>query len=481
MFCRRAWQRVGPLARRAFKPAPRYTPVRHMAFGVPGGSTNMTYFVLCGGGLTAAFVYAYKTVNGDTERYEERLANMGSTAKAPSETAAPEAAPPAAEPAPVEEEAPAAEVAAESAPATAEPVAETSAEPVAEAASEEAEAAAVSEVVVTEAAAESADTEEAAPPAEAQVVLEAAVEAPAEALVAESTESVPDLFAAVKILASSTTDIAAASVGENSLVEAVRQIEGEGKGHEVLEAEALEALAKEASEGAAVVEGEEELKSEEDEEGAGAEDAQIPAAEEVVRAGEEEAAVGSHPQETTSSTPTVDEPEAEDAAPEEAISPEDAAPAEDAISSEDAAPAEDAISSEDAAPAEEATSTAEAAPVDESSPDEIAPAGEAAAETSAEETVEAAVGTTQLAAASVGADLEVLSPADAKLTSGSPLHAEKPCHSCHAAPSAGEEVAPPAAVGEELVTDGGVDTSHEAKEAGSAQTMEATVVVTVQS
>lgn len=28
-----------------------------MAFGVPGGSTNMTYFVLCGGGLTAAVVY----------------------------------------------------------------------------------------------------------------------------------------------------------------------------------------------------------------------------------------------------------------------------------------------------------------------------------------------------------------------------------------------------------------------------------------
>lgn len=28
-----------------------------MAFGVPGGSTNMAYFVLCGGGLTAAVVY----------------------------------------------------------------------------------------------------------------------------------------------------------------------------------------------------------------------------------------------------------------------------------------------------------------------------------------------------------------------------------------------------------------------------------------
>ncbi|XP_018556499.1 protein MGARP [Lates calcarifer] len=125
MFCRRAWQRVGPLARRAFKPPSRNTaPVRHMAFGVPGGSTNMTYFLLCGGGLTAAVVYAYKTVNGDSEHYEERLANVGSTAKASSE-AAPEAAAPAAEPAPVEEAAPAADVIAESVPAPAEAVAET--------------------------------------------------------------------------------------------------------------------------------------------------------------------------------------------------------------------------------------------------------------------------------------------------------------------------------------------------------------------
>lgn len=32
-------------------------PVRHMASGLPGGSFNTTYFVLCGGGLTAALVY----------------------------------------------------------------------------------------------------------------------------------------------------------------------------------------------------------------------------------------------------------------------------------------------------------------------------------------------------------------------------------------------------------------------------------------
>lgn len=32
-------------------------PGRHMASGLPGGSFNTTYFVLCGGGLTAALVY----------------------------------------------------------------------------------------------------------------------------------------------------------------------------------------------------------------------------------------------------------------------------------------------------------------------------------------------------------------------------------------------------------------------------------------
>lgn len=42
---------------------PSAAPVRHMAFGIPGGSTNMTYFVLCGGGLTAAVVYVSITVS----------------------------------------------------------------------------------------------------------------------------------------------------------------------------------------------------------------------------------------------------------------------------------------------------------------------------------------------------------------------------------------------------------------------------------
>ncbi|XP_029367021.1 fibrous sheath CABYR-binding protein-like isoform X2 [Echeneis naucrates] len=179
MFCRRAWQRVGPLARRlAFRPSTRNAPVRHMAFGVPGGSTNMTYVLLCGGGLTAAVVYAYKTVSGDSERHEDTLASMGSPAKASS-------APEEAEPTPVEEAVSAIEVISELVPAPM--AAETAAEPIMESVSVEA-----SEVIVAEAQAEPAVTEEAAPPAEEEeaapvVEAEAMVETSDEAPTAEST------------------------------------------------------------------------------------------------------------------------------------------------------------------------------------------------------------------------------------------------------------------------------------------------------
>ncbi|XP_031723027.1 induced stolen tip protein TUB8-like isoform X1 [Anarrhichthys ocellatus] len=166
MFCRRALQRVGPLAWRAFEPTSRN--VRHMAFGVPGGSSNMAYFVLCGGGLTAAVIYAYKKVGGDGE---DKLANTASTAKAP------EVATPAAEPAPVEEAVPApevvAEVVAESVPAPAEPVAE--------AMSEEAAAVVVSEPAATEEAAAPPAAVEAAPVTkEVAATEEMPAEAPAE-------------------------------------------------------------------------------------------------------------------------------------------------------------------------------------------------------------------------------------------------------------------------------------------------------------
>ncbi|KAG7214494.1 hypothetical protein INR49_023006 [Caranx melampygus] len=485
MFCRRAWQRVGPLARRAFKPIPRN--VRHMAFG------------------------AYKTVNGDSERYEDRLASVGSPAKASTAEAAPEAA----EPTPVEEEVPAVEVVTELVPAAAE----TAAEPIVETVSEEA-----SEGVVTEAAV----TEEAAPPeaAEEAAPVAAAVETPAEAPAAESAgmatavdevppappaeagtapaateaeaapaaESMPDLLTAVKILAGSTVEIAAASVGETSLVEAVRQIEEEVKGLdstlEVAEAEVLEVAAevidKEAAEEAAVVLNEEEVKSEEAgavEEVADAEVVEVPADEEVATdetstpAGKVEEAEASPPEEATASTPTaeeVGEATAEDQAPD---------------SLTEASP-EGRV--EEVTPSEE-TTTAEAAPETETSPDESTPAADAsveegADETSAEEAAElvsthsedaAVVDTSQLAAASTGSELEVLTAAEPEATSEAPAHEAKHCHSCHSASSAGEDVMPPAALEEESVCEGVQDLTHEAREAVSlveGQTTETMVV-----
>ncbi|XP_043968886.1 fruit protein pKIWI501-like [Gambusia affinis] len=189
MFCRRALQRVGPLARWLLRPISKSTaPVRHMALGVPGGSTNLAYVVLCGGGLTAAVVYAYKTVNGDAERYEDRLASMRSEEKA--EVTSEAASSPPVESAQAEEEAaPGAEVTLEPVPASPEPVAETSAEPTADASPEEQAAAEASEADVIEAPAEPADAE-GAPVAEEEtapeVELEVAAVTPAEDGAAES-------------------------------------------------------------------------------------------------------------------------------------------------------------------------------------------------------------------------------------------------------------------------------------------------------
>ncbi|XP_057700757.1 neurofilament medium polypeptide [Corythoichthys intestinalis] len=262
MFCRRFCQRLGPIATRVFTPTYRKAPVRHMAFGVPGGSPNMTYVVLCGGSLTAAVVYGYKTIIGDSERYEERLANMGSTAKVEASSAEPvtAAAEPApveepvlpvelvaetatAEPAPVEETVLPVELVAESVALPAEPVDESAVEPVVENATTE-DVGAVSEIIAQDeaepAAVEEAPTvlAEAAPTSVEIITMEATpTEAPA------SSEAATDLLTAVKILAGAT-EIAAASVGESSLVRAVRHIEEDGKALdsvlEVLESEVLE-------------------------------------------------------------------------------------------------------------------------------------------------------------------------------------------------------------------------------------------------
>lgn len=279
----------------------------------------------------------------------------------------------------------------------------------------------------------------------------------------------PDLLAAVKILAGSTVEIAAASISEKSLVNAVQQIQEDGKGLdsmvEVVQPQILEATTDLVAETATVVVNEEEPKSAE----AGAADEVIDAEEVIAEetsapaVAEEEEATASSPEEATTSAQTVEEVgevEAED----QALKP-DAAPKE-ALFSIEASP-------EDASPTEEATITAEAPPVNDTSAAETS----VAAEASGEETVEAAstqsdsaavLDTTQLAAASTVSELEVLSAAEPE--SEAAVHEAKHCHSCHSAPSAVEEVAPPTDVGGELVSEGAVDTTHEVKEVASMVT-----------
>lgn len=253
----------------------------------------------------------------------------------------------------------------------------------------------------------------------------------------------PDLLKAVKILTSSTAEIAAASVGERSLVKAVREMEEDGKGLDSslevvkpeIQAATAEGMADEAAAEATVAVIPEELKS------ADAEGAQAPAAEEETPAPveaakeEEEEAAPLLPEELPTSALTVEEvgeAEAEDQDPVTETAPE-----EPVLSAE--------VSPEDA---EEATITAEA-PVDK-----------AAAEALPEETFEAAavVDTVQLAAASSGSDLEVLSAAEPESTSDAQVH-----KSCHSSSSAAEEVAPPVALGGQMASEG-ADVTLDSKE-----------------
>nr|XP_046259380.1 brain acid soluble protein 1-like [Scatophagus argus] len=282
-----------------------------------------------------------------------------------------------------------------------------------------------------------------------------------------SSESIPDLLTAVKILAGSTVEIAAASVGETSLVKAVQKVEEDGKGLdftlEVVEPEILEATTEEVTEDTAVVMNKEQLKSDTD-----AEDAKAPAAEEEIfvlaaaeeeeeeKEKEEERAAATLPEEPTASALTVEEvgeAEVEDQTPVPGVAPEESISSAVA-SPEDSAPAEETTASE------EDTIIAEATLAAETSVEEAA-----AADASAEETAEAAavVDSIQLAAASSGSELELLSTAEPESTSEVPVHEGKHCHS--SVSSTAEEVAPPVDLGGQLENEGAVDMTHEAKEA----------------
>ncbi|XP_048053296.1 protein MGARP-like isoform X1 [Megalobrama amblycephala] len=78
MFCRAAWQRLAPLARKTLSPLSSNAvfPTRQMSFGLPASGTNIAYLVIGGSSLTAALVYAYKTINSDSARYNERIAQL---------------------------------------------------------------------------------------------------------------------------------------------------------------------------------------------------------------------------------------------------------------------------------------------------------------------------------------------------------------------------------------------------------------------
>lgn len=241
---------------------------------------------------------------------------------------------------------------------------------------------------------------------------------------------IPDLLTSVKLLAGPTVEIAAASVGERSLVDVVRQIEEEGKGPDLTvdvdepeireETQALVEAPVEALvvDDAAVAESTEENKEETKVSEEDAEEAEALVAEEETAAsftpadGDEEKAMATPPEEPVGEA----EPETilvEAQSPEEPVAIEEALPA-----------------------AEEVTA--------------------AAAE--AEETAAEAAETVQLEEASAEADAEGLSAAESE-----PEATGDEGQSCHCAPPA-DDPAPPAAVEGVLACEETMDSMLESEE-----------------
>ncbi|XP_053284594.1 uncharacterized protein mgarpa isoform X4 [Pleuronectes platessa] len=75
--CRAAWQRCGPLARRAAYRLPRDVVQRRPMSSLPGGSgENILYAALCGGAFVASVSYTYMTMTGDKDRYNSNVAEI---------------------------------------------------------------------------------------------------------------------------------------------------------------------------------------------------------------------------------------------------------------------------------------------------------------------------------------------------------------------------------------------------------------------
>ncbi|KAK0130595.1 hypothetical protein N1851_035163 [Merluccius polli] len=272
-----------------------------------------------------------------------------------------------------------------------------------------------------------------------------------------SPDLLPDLLTAVTVLASSATvEIAAASVGEKSIVEAVRQMEENRLALHVLEP-LMEVLATR----------KEEVDAEADGEAspdvgmpvnatANSGDAETPSAEEVSPGEAPAHSVG----EREAMAPTVEEAAvAESEVPLENPATEEAAPAEKGSEPEEMANAEEAA-------AEEAPVNVECTQVEEGTLAEGSAVSEAEApkEVEADETGsvpdEAApiTETGHLAAAAAaadsdGSDVEIVPAIEPQSTSEAPVNDAEHCSSCHASDNAEEGVAPPAELKAEVQTE----------------------------
>ncbi|KAL4640273.1 protein MGARP-like [Arapaima gigas] len=82
------WQKLRPLAQKSITLlSTNMVPVRSMTYGLPGVSgQNVAYAVLCGGSLTVALLYVYKTMASDRERYTNRVAELSTRPKDPWES-----------------------------------------------------------------------------------------------------------------------------------------------------------------------------------------------------------------------------------------------------------------------------------------------------------------------------------------------------------------------------------------------------------
>ncbi|CAM4499342.1 unnamed protein product [Leuciscus chuanchicus] len=229
MFCRAAWQRLAPLARKSLTPllSNAVFPIRQMSFGLPASGTNMAYMLIGGSSLTAALVYAYKTINSDSARYNERIAQLEARPKSEEvllDVFQVGAVAAVATLASVEEAAAIVETAVAENTTIVEATAAELVEEVVDAEAEEipehVDAAMEVEAETAIAQAVAAEAEEPTAPVVEDVAAETATP------IAEATViQMSDLLSTVKILAGSTGEIAAASVGDQHLVATLRLAE----------------------------------------------------------------------------------------------------------------------------------------------------------------------------------------------------------------------------------------------------------------